>query len=587
MGKGKQKAKEGFAATKQPPAAWSPFAGAAAAAAAQALRAAITAYNAGKLQEAARLCDAVLRTDGRNFDALNLLGTICARFSVWPAALELFTKAVELRPDDVAAINNRGIALGALHHTDEAEGCYRRALQIQPDYVDALSNLGMSALLLQRNEEAVQTFERALSLQPRHVQALNNLGLALCNLQRFEDALASFDRALAIQPSFPEAINNRGTALRALNRQEEALACHEHAVALQPGFAQAHYNRGVVLEELAEFAAAMPCYDRAVALRQNYASAWRRKAMLHLALGQFEAGWPLYEWRHQPDDGPSDVRAFAQPPWLGGDPPEGQRILIHAEQGLGDTLQFCRYIPMVQALGFRVVLEVQAGLAPLMRTLGSDIEVVAQGDALPEFDCQCPLLSLPLAFHTVLNTVPRDVPYLSIDPDKQHQWHAWLGPRSQPRVGVVWSGAARHLNDRSRSIPVALWGPLMEDRLDIDFHRLHKEHRAGDAEFLAAHPHLHDWEIQLLDFTDTAALIGEMDLVISVDTSVAHAAGALGKPVWLLLNRAADFRWMTARDDSPWYPHTRIFRQARQGDWAEVLARVHQALETTFPHRPH
>ena len=294
-----------------------------------------------------------------------------------------------------------------------------------------------------------------------------------------------------------------------------------------------------------------------------------------LLAGDFSTGWREHEWRLKSH--PELQRAFVQPLWLGDTPLAGKTILLHAEQGLGDTLQFCRYAPLVAAQGARVVLEVQTPLVELLRDLAGIASVVARGEPLPAFDLHCPLLSLPLAFGTTLDTIPAHIPYLHAPSERMAAWQARLGATTRPRIGLVWSGNAGHKRDRARSIPLYALMPLFD--LDAAFVSLQKEVRAADAAVLQQTAKIIDVSPALETFADTAALIAQLDLVIAVDTSVAHLTGALGKPLWLLLPAAPDWRWLTARDDSPWYPTARLFRQTDTRVWGPVVARMRAALQ--------
>ena len=325
-----------------------------------------------------------------------------------------------------------------------------------------------------------------------------------------------------------------------LGRLDEARASFDHAVGIRPNFAQAHWNR----------------------------------AQAMLLAGAFARGWREHEWRLAAH--PELQRPFAQPLWLGEEPLAGKTLLLHAEQGLGDTIQFCRYAPLAGARGARVVLEVQTSLVDLLRDLPGVSSVVARGDPLPPFVLHCPLPSLPLAFGTTLATIPAQTPYLRVPADRAAAWEARLG-RKRPRVGLVWSGNAGHRRDRSRSIPLYALMPLFD--LDATFVSLQKDVRAADQAVLQQTPKLVDVSAGLESFADTAALIGELDLVIAVDTSVAHLTGALGKRLWLLLPAAPDWRWLTGRDDSPWYPTARLFRQNDARAWGPVVTRVRAALQ--------
>jgi hypothetical protein len=330
-------------------------------------------------------------------------------------------------------------------------------------------------------------------------------------------------------------------------------------------------------------------YDAAIALRPDYADAHFFKGLSSLVTGDFEHGWSEYEWRREAPAAKIPARDFPQPRWLGEDDIAGKTILLHGEQGFGDTIQFCRYVPLAAARGARVILEVAEPLRELMTDLAGTTKIIPKGDPLPDFDFQCPLPSLPLAFKTRLDTIPSGAAYLRAPNQALEYWNALLGTKRRPRIGLAWAGNAKHVRDRERSMRLRDLLPLLD--VDATFVSLQKEIRAGEAETLTSCNVL-QFSPQLGDFSDTAALISQLDLVISVDTGVAHLAGALGKPVWILVTHAPDWRWLLDRDDSPWYPSARLFRQRETREWVDVTMRVREALlEFTgnareFPRQP-
>ncbi len=506
---------------------------------AQTFNRAIAAYKAGRLAEAEQLCRQIVALRRDHFDAAHVLAVVQAAQGKHEAAL----------------------------------ASYDRALALQPRNADVLSNRGNSLLAAGRAEEALASYDRALAARPDFVAALSNRGSALERLGRLDEAVASYDAALKLQPDFADALYNRGNALKALRHYEEALASYERLLALRPRHADALNNRGQVLKELQRYDEALKSYDAAIALQPDHAMAHCNAAAVRLLTGDFPRGWAHYEWRWQK---PSVRRRdFAQPLWRGEDI-AGKTILLHAEQGLGDTIQFCRYVPLVAARGAQVIFEVQPALRGLMADFAAGTQVVEKGGPLPAFDVHCPLLSLPLAFGTELATVPAQPSYLRAPQRQAAAWQARLAGLSRPRVGLVWSGNARHERDRERSIPLRALLPLLDT--GASFVCLQKEVRAEDAEVLRARDDIVDAGNELTDFSDTAGLVDQLDLVISVDTSVAHLAGALGKPVWIPVTHVPDFRWLLGRDDSPWYPSARLFRQDASGAWDSVIARIASRL---------
>ena len=427
--------------------------------------------------------------------------------------------------------------------------------------------------------QAQALYEQLLRIQPRHFDALHLLGVIAYQAKQLNRSVELIGRAIAINPNVAAAYSNRGLALKDLGQLEAALASFDKAIALQLDYAEAYYNRGVALQELKQLEAALTSFDRAIALKVDFIEAHFRQSLVFLLMGDFKRGWEKHEWGWDSPNGRGVKRDFLQPLWLGTERLQGKTILLHAEQGLGDTLQFCRYAKLVSDLGARVILEVQPSLVNLMASLEGVDGLVVRGGALPAFDYQCPLLSLPLAFKTDLAGIPSAPSYIKANPGKLAHWDARLGEKRKPRIGVVWSGNTLHKNDHNRSIALTDLAKLLS--ADYEFVSLQKEVREQDKEVLQAHPEIRHFGDELKDFADTAALCELMDVVISVDTSVAHLAGALGKPVWILLPYVPDWRWLLDREDSPWYSSARLYRQEKLGDWGGVIERVKVAL-TTF-----
>jgi Flp pilus assembly protein TadD len=426
-------------------------------------------------------------------------------------------------------------------------------------------------------DAALDSYDRGLALRPDSAEVLCNRGIVLRELKRFDEALASYDRALAIRPDYADALNSRGIVLRELGRLDEALANVDRALAIRPGFAEALTSRGTTLIELKRLDEALASFRRAQAVRPDYADAHWGESFCQLLAGDFGAGWEKYEWRWR--TGQAALRQFLQPLWLGDQDVAGKTVLLHAEQGNGDTIQFCRYATVLAERGARVVLEVQPALKSLLSCLIGVQQVVATGEPLPEFDFHCPLLSLPLACGTTLQTIPARVPYLTPAPGLVQDWRTRLATDG-PRIGLAWSGNKQHGNDRNRSIALRRLAPLLDCGATLV--SLQKGPRDDDRAWLAEHPEVLRYS-DFPDFADTAALISLLDLVISVDTSVAHLAGAMGKPVWILLPAVGlDWRWLLERDDSPWYPTARLFRQRAIGDWDSVINRVADELRKRF-----
>jgi tetratricopeptide (TPR) repeat protein len=523
-------------------------------------------------------------------DAHSNRGNVLKALQRIDEALVSYDRALKLRPDFAQAHSNRGDVLCELRRFEEALASCERALRLQPDFAEAHCNRANALRKLKRPDEALAGYDRALSLKPDYAEAHSNRGTALHDLRRFDEALPHYDRAIALRPDLAEALSNRGNALQELKRFEEAIRDYERASLLRPNFAEAYSNCGNALRELNRFKEALASFDRALALRPGLAEGYFNSALCLLLTGDFDRGWKRYEWRWQTDQLSSEKRNFSQPQWTGPDEIAGKTLLLHAEQGFGDTLQFCRYVSLVVARGARAILEVQKPLVELMRTLKGDIWVIAKDDPVPAFDLHCPLLSLPLAFNTELDTIPGETPYLAAATAKSDAWRVRLGPLQRPRVGLVWAGDPRkqlpnaHLIDRQRSVAFDTLAPLF-DVTDCDFVSLQKGKQAVEQlRGSALRNRVIDWSDDFQDFSDTAALIANLDLVIAVDTAVAHLAGALGKPVWLLNRYNTCWRWLLDRDDSPWYPAARLFRQDATRTWDPVIGRAAAALRD-YVHR--
>jgi tetratricopeptide (TPR) repeat protein len=576
-----------------------------------ALQYAAVARQQGRPQEAERLYRQILESDPRRYEALHGMAVLCGQSGRLDEALRYFDRAAAVQPRNGAVHYNRakvlhalrryqealadcdralalahaspaevhyqrGKAFEALQRPEEALCDYRRAAVLRPDDPEAHFACGNALQALHASPKALSAYAWALSLKPDDAAFHHNRAAALEILGHCEEALAGYERALALRPALAEAHSNRGNCLQALGRYDEARAAYDHAVAIKADFAEAHNHRGNVLQILHRYDESLRDYDRAIALHPDFAQAHYNKALLKLSLGDYDDGWRLYEWRWRLPDWAPRLPDSAQRLWLGKGAVAGKTVLLHAEQGLGDAIQFVRYVPRVAALGARVILAVPAALGSLLADVEGVTMLVKEGEALPPFDLHCPLMSLPLAFHTEMDTIPAEIPYLRADPAHRAQWRARLGERTRPRIGLAWSGNPQHPHDRLRSLPLRLLQPLLG--LNAEFHSLQKEVRPEDAAALAEFTAIRRHEGALQDFADTAALIAEMDQVIAVDTAVAHLAGALGKPLRLLLPHASDWRWLLERSDSPWYPSVRLFRQRRVDGWEDVIAEVCESL---------
>jgi tetratricopeptide (TPR) repeat protein len=503
-------------------------------------RQAYSSFREGHLDKAERLCAGILEYRRDDFDALHLLGLLNLQRRRMVEALRFLSKALQVNSGSADAMSNLGLALHATGRFEEAVANFRNALLLAPGHAEILFNLGNACLELGRIDEALAYFGEVLAKNPGHVGALVNRGNALLRFNRPVEAMSSYDGALAAMPHHPQILTNRGHALRRLDRPVEALADFEAALVKGAEFPEAHFEA----------------------------------AMTRLTLGDFHAGWKEYEWRWKTAAFAGKRRQLRAPLWLGDIPVSGKTILLHAEQGFGDTIQFIRYAPLLADRGAKVICEVQGELRALLSPFDG-IDVIAEGEPLPRFDLHCPLLSLPFAFATQPETIPASVPYLAAPAERVAHWRDRL-PQGL-RAGFVWSGSSSHKNDLNRSIPLARLAALFRDP-PLRCFSLQRELRDTDAEALRGFPNLVHLGDELADFADTAAVISLLDVVVSVDTAIAHLAGALGKPVLILLPHAADFRWMRNRDDTPWYPTAKLFRQPAFGDWDSVIARLGDEL---------
>ena len=509
------------------------------------------------------------------------LGTALREQARWGDAVACYRQAIELRPDLPEAHSNLGIALQEQGRLDEAINCYRQAIELQPRLPEAHSNLGIALQEQGRLDEAVTAFRQAIDLKPDYPEAQYNLGNALKEQGWLDEAVACYGKSLDLKPDQPRAHNNMGNALRELGRLDEAIACYGKSLDLKPDQPEAQCNLGTVLEEQRRLGEAVACYRKAIDIRPDLPEAHNNLAIALLAQGDMAGGWDEYEWRWQTPQMLKGRRDFARPQWRG-EAAAGRQLLIHAEQGFGDTLQFCRYAPLAAARGLRVVIEVQPPLARLLRSLPNVDQVIAAGEQPPAFDLHCPMLSLPRAMGTTLGTIPGGVPYLRADAAQVASWRTRLAamPRQGPRVGLVWAGdpgihlPSKAAVNRRRSIAPDRLAPLFA-LPGLHFVSLQKGGPAAPGHFP-----LTDLMDEMTDFADTAALLATLDLVISVDTAVAHLAAALGKPVWLLDRFDPCWRWLTGRTDSPWYPSLRIYRQRDPGDWDAVITEVARDLHS-------
>jgi len=553
----------------------------------QSFHEAVVLQRQGKLRDAEKAFTRVLKAAPDHFETLNLLGTVKAQLGRMGEAHRLLSAAVNINPRAAGAWANLGQVQHALKRNDEALECLDKARALDANNLAILNQHANALLSLGRAEEALAEFQELLARAPQHAEARLNCGLAYAALGRHQEAVAQFDAALATMPAHPGVHYNRGLALYELGRYAAALEAHDRVLAAAPEHAGAWLHRGRALAALNRLDEAVKSYGKARATGKDHPDIQFSEALALLTLGDYRKGFEKYEarWRRSGMAAPQSRKG---PLWLGDFPLARKTVLLHAEQGLGDTIQFARYVPLLAATSAKIVLEVQSELTSLMARLEGGATVIAHGDPAPPFDVHCPLGSLPLALRTEPDSVPAQIPYLSADDASLAKWSARIGALKRPRIALAWSGNPSHYNDRNRSLAFARLAPLFAHAAALasggaHFISIQRDVRADDAPGLAAQTTVMHVGGDLQNFTDTAAVIALSDLVISADTAVAHLAGAMGRPLWVLIPFAPDWRWTLNGEASPWYPTARLFRQTVLGDWDGVIARVVAELSKYIP----
>jgi tetratricopeptide (TPR) repeat protein len=570
-------------------------------------------HDAGRLTEAEALYRQALAQSPQDFDALRLLGVVAAQTGRTDEAIATLERALQLRPNSADALVNLGVAMNKAGRYTDAAAAYQRAIQINPKLSDAHSNLGNALRSAGRLNDAIRAYVAAIELEPTHANAQSGLASALIDKGFTDDAIAICRRAIAQHPNFGLIYVTLTNALTVARQYDEAVAAGHRAVELRPDLAEAHHNLGYALSAAGDYANAAAAYRRAIALKPSYPEAYSNLAvaleqradydgaitaarrgielnpdhaeshsilsMLLLRSGDFKAGWPEHQWRWKAKNLQRHAPRYAQPLWDGRDL-AGRTLLIHNEQGFGDAIQFIRYLPMILARGqSRVVMQSRAQLIRLFHRLPGIAAIGETVEELPPFETHCSLMDLPAIFETELATIPVSVPYLSASAVSMGEWEPRLAAGAPPgmlRVGLAWAGNPQHPNDRARSIPLPLLRRLARVP-NVRFYTLQvgpAPSKPGDAPELA----MVDHTAELRDFAETAAMVSCLDLVIGPDTAIVHLAGALARPVWMMLPFVPDWRWMLDRTDSPWYPTMRLFRQPVVGDWDSVVAAVAEAL---------
>jgi tetratricopeptide (TPR) repeat protein len=499
-------------------------------------------------------------------------------------AIESYDRALVLAPQSFPNWCNRAAVLLDLRRHEEALASYERALAIEPRHVDVLAARGLVLNALDRCEEAVEALDRALALAPDHHLARRTRGVALLKLERPAHALADFQRVLVQRPDDEDALYNVAFSLVASERDGEALGVYDKLLTANPRHVEALLGKGAALQNLTRFTEAVAVYDAVLAIDPQRVDAHYSAATALLSKGDFRRGLAEYEWRRRSGAGTASVvQPFREPVWVGEGPLRNKTLLVHAEQGMGDVLYAVRYVPALARQGARVVLQVHAALKPLLGGLEGAALVVTRGEPLPAFDCQCPVMSLPYAMKTELATIPAEVPYIGAPADRVSHWRERI-PHAALRVGIVWCGNPAFKEDGRRSLKLAQIEPILATA-DVSFVSLNPGIGEHERAAIAGRSNVLHLGSELRDFADTAAVIAQLDLVITSDTSVAHLAGAMGRPVWIMLGFAPDWRFAHDREQSSWYPTARLFRQNAPGDWAGVIERVGLELSAIVQQR--
>jgi tetratricopeptide (TPR) repeat protein len=579
---------------------------------------AIELHRAGRLDEAERICRQILEHHPDNAHTLHLLGAICHQRGQGIAAVDHLMRAVmldksqpafhstlaaaqlslgradeairslrdllALRPDHAKSHNDLGVLLANSGQLDEAAECFRTVLRLKPDYGPAHNNLGNILNQQGRAEEASECFRAAKRASPFLVQAYNNLANSLKAQGKMDQAIAEYREALRIAPDYAEGHYNLGLALQGVGQFEEARKHFDQAIRLAPSEPMFQAALGNLLLDEGRLEEAGATADRVLAAHPNYAIAELLRSMVLLARGQLAEGWPAYESRLRCQG--FSVLDLSQPRW-NGEPLDGRTLLVHSEQGLGDTLQFIRYIKPLLARAPKTIVAVHEPLIPLLSTSGF-AGLVSRDQPLPEFDVHVPLMSLPGLFGTTLDTIPRDVPYLKANSELVEQWRGELAKYAGFKVGIVWQGRPLARGDSARSIPLVEFAALAE--AGVQLFSLQKGAGSeqlgklgGRFEVVDLGPSL---DVDTGAFMDTAAAMRNLDLVVTCDTAAAHLAGGLGVPVWVALSAAPEWRWLEHREESPWYPSMRLFRQTAFGQWADVFARMARELSRQLARAP-
>lgn len=574
---------------------------------------ALNLHQSGQLAQARTTYEQVLKIKPSHPDALQLMGTLALQEGRFEDSIEWIQRSLKLSGRSPNALNNLGLAYKNLGRLEESLKAFDQAIAIQRGFSDAMFNRanvlieldrlrdalaaydqllasypgdpelhfrrGRLLVALDESAQALASLSKAVALAPNHLEALTARGILLAGSKHLQEARQDFEASIRLAPHLPSAHSNLGNVLSDMGLSSDALICYHKAIQIDPKFMDAQFNIGVVHQSLQQIDAAISAYRKAIEIDPMHVLAQWNLGLCLLMAGQMSEGWKQYEWRWKNAalDVFNERRNFDTPQWDGSQNLAGKTVLLYSEQGLGDSIQFCRFAHRIADLGANVILELQSPLIRLLSNVEGVAQVIERGDTLPQFDFHCPLMSLPLAFDTGLDTIPTNIPYLQVDDNLKVKWNTRLGETSDLRVGVAWSGRSSHADDHNRSAELKDVLTLLTPGVQLI--SLQNEIRSSDLEAITGRLEIQHFGSELTNMAETAALCDQMDIIVSVDTSIAHLAGALGKPLFVMLPFVPDWRWLLNRDDSPWYPTARLFRQSHKGKWSNVLTAVRLALE--------